>query len=69
MRSILTAHDVQRLKDMYRELPALSWKAANRLRIFPPAEALEGEDLQRFLEVHDEFRQIVARMGNILGDQ
>lgn len=69
MRSILTPHDVERLKEMYRELPALSWKAGNRLRIFPPAQALEGEDLRRFQEVHDELIELVARMQNILGDR
>ena len=69
MRSILTAHDVERLKQMYRELPSLSWKAGNRLRIFSPAEALEGEDLQRFLEVHAELVQITNKMQSILGDK
>ncbi len=54
---------------MYRELPALSWKAGNRLRIFPPAQALEGEDLRRFQEVHDELIELVAKMQNILGDR
>ena len=68
MRSILTPHDVERLKQMYRELPALSWKAGNRLRIFPPAEALEGEDLRRFQEVHAELVQITAKMQSILGE-
>jgi hypothetical protein len=69
MRSILTAHDVERLKDMYRELPSLSWKAGNRLRIFSPAEALEGEDLKRFLEVHSELVQLTSKMQSILGDR
>ena len=68
MRSILTAHDVERLKDMYRELPSLSWKAGNRLRIFAPAEALEGDDLKRFLEVHAELVQITSKMQSILGE-
>jgi hypothetical protein len=68
MRSILTAHDVERLKAMYLELPGLSWKAANRLRIFPPAQALEGEDLRRFQEAHAELKDIVAKMASILGD-
>ena len=69
MRSILTPHDVERLKDMYRELPSLSWKASNRLRIFAPAQALEGDDLQRFHEVHAELMQVIAKMETILGDQ
>lgn len=68
MRSILTAHDVERLKDMYRELPELSWKARNRLRIFSPAQALEGDDLRRFLEVHAELVQLTAKMQSILGE-
>ncbi len=68
MRSILTAHDVERLKAMYLELPGLSWKASNRLRIFPPAEALEGDDLRRFQEAHDELKVLVAKMASILGD-
>jgi hypothetical protein len=46
----------------------LSWKAGNRLRIFTPAQALEGEDLRRFLEVHAELVQLTSKMQSILGE-
>jgi hypothetical protein len=68
MRSILTSHDVERLKAMYAQLPSLSWTATNRLRIFSPAEVLEGEDLRRFQEAHAELTQLVSKMASILGE-
>jgi hypothetical protein len=67
MRSILTKHDAQQLSELYRQIPGAAWTAANRLNIVPPAQALEGADLQRFLEAHARLAEILERMRNILG--
>ena len=67
MRSILTDHDVKLLTELYRQLPSLTWAATNALRIFPPAKALEGADLTRFLEAHAKVVETLAKMTHIVG--
>ena len=67
MRSILTKHDAQQLSELYRQVPGAAWTAANRLTIVPPAQALEGADLQRFLEAHERLAELLERMRKILG--
>jgi len=68
MRTFLTTHDIDQLKLMYAQRPALSWKASNRLRIFPAATLLEGDDLERFQEVHQQVTQLLEQMTKVLGD-
>ena len=67
MRSILTKHDAQQLLELYKQLPSAAWTAANRLTILEPAQALEGADLQRFLEAHSHVADLLDRMRKILG--
>ena len=67
MRSILTEHDVKLLNELYRKLPPLTWEATNALLIFPPARALEGVDLDKFLAAHAEVQRVFGKMAEILG--
>ena len=67
MRSILTKHDAQQLVELYRQIPGAAWTAANRLTIISPAQALEGADLQRFLEAHDKLTDLLDKMRKVLG--
>ena len=67
MRSILTKHDAEQLIALYKQIPSAAWVAANRLTIVHPAQALEGADLQRFLEAHDKLADLLEKMRKILG--
>ena len=66
-RSILTKHDVQELKELYRKLPSLAWEATNKLQVHAPATALEGADLQRFLAAHAAVVDVLESMRKFLG--
>ena len=67
MRSILTKHDAEQLIELYQQVPGAAWTAANRLTIVHPAQALEGADLQRFLEAHQRLTDLLDRMRKVLG--
>jgi len=67
MRSILTAHDVKQLNELYRQIPSTAWTANNRLTIPSGQPALEGADLQRFLEAHERLVRIIDQMKAVLG--
>ena len=47
--------------------PPATWTAANRLTIIKPAQALEGADLQRFLEAHEKLTDLLDKMRKVLG--
>ena len=44
-----------------------AWTAANRLTIGDPSQALEGADLQRFLEAHEKLTDLLDKMRKVLG--
>ena len=67
MRSLLTPHDVKQLNELYRQIPGTAWTANNRLIIPAGQQALEGADLQRFLEAHDRLIRIIDQMRAVLG--
>ena len=67
MRSLLTTHDVKQLNELYRQIPATAWTANNRLTIPPGQQALEGADLQRFLEAHERLVRLIDQMRAVLG--
>ena len=67
MRSILTKHDAEQLIELYKQIPGAAWTAANRLTIVHPTQALEGADLQRFLEAHQRLTDLLDRMRKVLG--
>ena len=67
MRSILTKHDAEQLIELYKQIPGAAWVAANRLTIVHPAQALEGADLQRFLEAHEKLTDLLDKMRKVLG--
>ena len=67
MRSILTKHGAQQLVELYRQIRGATWTAANRLTIVSGANALEGPDLQRFLEAHERLTDLLDKMRKVLG--
>jgi len=66
MRDVIPADDAERLRRLFRDLPALLWEAANAIRTDEGDHSLQGEQLSRFRRAEAKVSTVFANIRHIV---